>query len=514
MAEALVIRGKYVLTDPRRKAAGVLRDGAIAVDAGRITAVGPFAEIQASHPRARVLGNGRQMLIPGLVDAHSHGRGMSPIQKGVDNDFLENALFDWAYMHQLPAELCAGMTAYHHIRTGSTLLHHNGFDDDGAVGRERAHKAIKVYLDSGMRLAFSPGVRDESKLALDEFAFFETLPPELKEWARARVFYDKKEIEQDYLALFEDLYTRYNGAETKVLLSPSWAHGLTAGFARSIVDTAARLGGVRIHMHTLQSPVQKFYGLRRHGKPTMQWLDEVGLVAKNVTYGHAIHVTEADIELMGRRGASMTNHPSCNFIMRNGISPVMQMRKAGVTVAMGLDDKTINDDEDAIMELRMMHKVHRLSTFELTEAPMDAYEAFEIATLNGALVCGFGGETGALVPGLKADAVLVDLDRVERQPWLDPRSDIVEAFVQRAMGSDVNTVVVGGRPVMEDGKLLHLDVDALFAEVRDFCARGLPAEQLARADMLAKIKPYMQTWYRDWHANMVDRPFYRVNSRS
>jgi 5-methylthioadenosine/S-adenosylhomocysteine deaminase len=510
MSDTLVLRGKYVLTDPRKKEKGVIRDGAIAVRDGKIAASGSFAEIQRANPGAKVLGNGRQLLIPGLVDAHSHGRGMSPIQKGVKNDFLENALFDWAYMHQLPPELCAGMTAYHHIRSGCTLLHHNGFDDDGPVGRARAHQAIKVYLDSGIRLAFSPGVRDESKLALDEHAFFKTLPPDLQEFARPRVQYDKKQIEADYFSLFEELRSRYDTAETRILLSPSWAHGLTEGFARRIVDAAA--GKTQIHMHTLQSPVQKAYGLRRHGKPTMKWLDEMGLVAKNVTYGHAIHVTEEDIALMGSRGASVTNHPSCNFIMRNGITPVMAMRKAGVNVAMGLDDKTINDDEDAVMELRMMHKVHRISTYDLAEPPLDAYEAFEIATLNGARVCGFEGAAGALLPGMKADAVLVDLDRVENEPWLDPRSDIIEAFVQRALGSDVDTVVIGGRVAMEGRKLRLMDVDALFREVRDFCSRGLAEEHQKRADMLAKIKPYAQKWYRTWHEGMVDKPFYRVNS--
>jgi len=511
MADTLILRGKHVLTDPRRKEQGVFRDGAIAIEGDRITAVDSFDNLKRQRPGAKILGNGKQLLMPGLVDAHSHGRGMSPIQKGVKNDFLENALFDWAYMHLLPPELCAGMAAYHHIRTGATLLHHNGFDDDGAVGASRAHAAIKVYLDSGIRLAFSPGVRDESKLALDEFAFYETLPADLKDWARPRVQYDKRQIEEDYFALFADLHGKYNGGKTRILLSPSWAHGLTERFARRVVDVAA--GKIQIHMHTLQSPVQKAYGLRRHGKPTLQWLDEVGLVARNVTYGHAIHVTQADIDLMGRRGASVTNHPSCNFIMRNGITPVMQMRKAGINVAMGLDDKTINDDEDAVMELRMMHKVHRLGSFELSESPLDAYEAFEIATLNGARVCGFEGETGALAPGMKADAVLVDLDRVENQPWLDPRSDIVEAFVQRAMGTDVDTVVVGGRVVMEHRQLKLLDVDALFAAVREFCAKGLSEEHRARADMLARIKPYAQKWYSGWHDEMVSEPFYRVNSR-
>jgi cytosine/adenosine deaminase-related metal-dependent hydrolase len=510
----LLMRGKYVLTDPRRKVAGVLHDGAIAIAGGRIASVGAYAELRRSAPDARVLGDGTEMLIPGLVDAHSHGRGMSPIQKGVANDFLENCLFDWAFMHLLPAELCAGMTAYHHIRSGCTLLHHNGFDDDGPVGASRADTAIRTYLASGIRLAFSPGVRDESKLALDEKAFFETLPEDLKGFARPRVFYDKRDIEESYFSLFEDLHRRYDGTDTRILLSPSWTHGASEGFLERARQTAERHGGTQIHMHTLQSPVQKAYAARRMGKSTLHWLDERGMVAPNVTYGHCIHVTEPEIELIGARGASVTNHPSCNFIMRNGITPVMRMRRAGVNVAMGLDDKTINDDEDAIMELRMIHKVHRLDTFDLASPPLDPYAAFEVATVNGARVCGFEGAAGALLPGMKADAVLVDLTRVAREPWLDPRADIVEAFVQRAMGEDVRTVVVGGKVLLQDRAFRSMDIPALFREVRTFCERGLPPEHRARAEMLARIKPYAQRWYEGWEDSMVSDPFYRVNSRA
>src|SRR5207244_5527236 len=120
MNGTLLLRGKHVLTDPRKKENGVLRDGAIAIEGDRITAVGAFDELRKRHPQAKVVGNGQQLLIPGLVDAHSHGRGMSPIQKGVKNDFLENALFDWAYMPILPPELTAAMCALRHLRRGVT----------------------------------------------------------------------------------------------------------------------------------------------------------------------------------------------------------------------------------------------------------------------------------------------------------------------------------------------------------------------------------------------------------
>jgi 5-methylthioadenosine/S-adenosylhomocysteine deaminase len=96
----------------------------------------------------------------------------------------------------------------------------------------------------------------------------------------------------------------------------------------------------------------------------------------------------------------------------------------------------------------MMHKVHRLHTFDLETPALTAYEALEIATLNGAKATGFADEVGALVPGMKGDAILADLDRVARDPWIDPEFDITDAFVERAMGADVATVVIGGKIVL------------------------------------------------------------------
>jgi 5-methylthioadenosine/S-adenosylhomocysteine deaminase len=244
------------------------------------------------------------------------------------------------------------------------------------------------------------------------------------------------------------------------------------------------------------------------------WLDDLGLVERNVVYSHAIHVTEAEIELMGRRKVSVTSHPSCNFHMRNGITPVMPLRDAGVNVAMGFDDKTINDDEDAVMELRMMHKVHRLHTFDLATPALSAYEALEIATLNGARASGFADEVGALVSGMKGDAILVDLGRVARDPWIDPEFEIMDAFCGARDGRRRRDSRYRGKIVVENHQPRTIDVEGLYREVRAFCAKGLTPEQRAHADFLQKIKPYVQAWYRTWHQTMVDQPFYRVNSRT
>ena len=249
----------------------------------------------------------------------------SPIQKGARNDFLENALFDWAYMPILPPELTAAICALRHLRSGCTLLHHNGSDDDGAEGARRAHIAIKTYLSTGIRLAFSPGVRDESKLAMGGEEFIETLPPDLKAAARPLVFFDKDALADSYFRLFDELYETYNNKDTRNLLAPCWAHGASEAFLRRVRAKADERGGVMIHMHLLQSPVHKAYGLRQHGKPTVFSLDDLGLVERNVVYGHANSRDRGRDRADGApQGLRSRVHPSCNFHMRNGITPVMR----------------------------------------------------------------------------------------------------------------------------------------------------------------------------------------------
>jgi 5-methylthioadenosine/S-adenosylhomocysteine deaminase len=100
MTDTIIMRGAYAITDPRLGASGVLLDGAVVIMDGTVTETGPFSAIAPKYPDIGVIGDGTQLLMPGLVDAHSHGRGLSPIQKGVRNDFLENALFDWAINRQ------------------------------------------------------------------------------------------------------------------------------------------------------------------------------------------------------------------------------------------------------------------------------------------------------------------------------------------------------------------------------------------------------------------------------
>ena len=509
----LLVRGQYVITDAADRDAGVLSDAAVLVTGSRIAAVGDWRSLRRKHATARVVGNGKHLLMPGLVDAHSHGRALSPIQKGVLNDYLENNLLDWAYMPLFDPELTAALAAWRHLRSGCTTIHHMGFDTDGPRARGRCETAIRTYLDAGIRLAFAPGVRNVDKLVLDGEAFLKTLPPDLEAFARPLVGIDSARVEEEYFALFDHLHRRYASGETRILLSPSWAQACTESFILRAKTTADRLGKVPIHMHCVQTPIQRAFSFRKYGKSAVAWLDELGLVDENLVLGHAIWVTEDDVDRLATRRASVTSHPGCNLGMRNGLAPIYHMHRRGVNVALGLDDKTINDDEDAVMELRLLHKLHRVPDYDLRTPALDAYDVLRMGTTNGARAVGFGGQIGALKAGMKADMILVDLDRVLRDPWLTDDLPIAEAFLHRAMGEDVNTAIVGGRVVMQDRRMTTLDVDALYREVRH-AARAIGPKQRRHAETLRRLKPYVQEWYNAWLTPEDGKTFYVLNSRN
>src|SRR5258706_8874655 len=263
---AMLVRGRHVITDPAVGDPGVLDDGAVMVSGSRIAAVGGWAALRRRHPRARVVGNGRQLLMPGLVDAHSHGRALSPIQKGVLNDYLENNLLDWAFMPVFDPELMAALAAWRHLRSGCTTIHHMGFDTEGPQARGRSETAIRTYLRCGIRLAFAPGARNEDKLMLDSAAFLATLPPDLEAFAGPLVNVDAGRMEEEYFALFAHLHGRFASCDTRVLPSPSWAQACTESFLLRAKATADRLGNVRIHMRCRRTPIQRAFSLPQYRK--------------------------------------------------------------------------------------------------------------------------------------------------------------------------------------------------------------------------------------------------------
>ena len=513
----LIVAGDHVLTDPR--AGTVLRDGAVLVAGNRVTETGPRVALEAAHPEAEVIGGAGRLVMPGLIDAHSHGRGLSPIQKGVPYDYLENAFMDWSSMVYLPNELCAALSAVRHLRMGCTAIHHTGWNDEGAAATAEARKAVKAYQASGIRLAYSPAVRNRNRFVPDEAGFLRSLPPDLAEWMRPTLTYDADKIEHDYFDQFEALREEYETGPdgmTHVLLAPSWAHGTTERFLHRVRDRAQQLGGLPVHIHTLQTPHQRAFGFKAFGKSLVAFLGDQGLLAPNLTLGHAVWLSEDDIALMAAAGAGITHHASCNLHVRNGIAPVWHMMRAGVRVAMGIDDKSLNDDDDPFQELRLASVLHRVPGFGLDEETrLQATEWLATGTVNAAEAIGYGGRLGTLHPGQLADIVVLDTAEMLHDPWTTADLPVPDLLLSRAKGAQVRDVVVDGRVVVQDRRMVAIDEEALNREVLAYVTRHRAAPpDPARMERMRALRPFVHAWQAEILTHLdVKEPFYRMNGR-
>ena len=509
---SILVRGKYLITDARLEEKGILNDCGVYIENDEITEIDDFCKLRDKYPHAKVVGNGKQLVMPGLIDAHTHGQGLSYFEEGFKYDYLENCILEWALSRD--TELATMLNAVRHIQNGCTTTHHNDrgkpFDKDALV---KAKKKIEGYRSAGIRLAYSPAVKNINSVALEDKEFYKTLPSDMQEFVKPMIFIDHDKVVDDYLELFSSLYDNYNSKDLKIIFGPSWAQGSTDEFLLRVKEKSDELGGIPIHIHTLQTPIQKAFGLRNYGKSLLMHLNDLGLVDENLVLGHAVHLNEDDISLLAEKNASTTHHPTCNFLMRNGISPVYYLLKQGVNVALGIDGKGISDDEDIIMEMRMAFLLHRIPKYDLENAPtLTAFDIIKMATLNSARACGFD-DIGAIKVGNKGDLILIDLERITENPWISPNLNIAEIFIHKAKGVDVNTVVIGGEVIMEDRKILTIDVDSLYKEIRKDMNKGFSKEQLDYAAKMQLLKPYYQRWYRDWVDNDDFKPYYNLNNR-
>lgn len=178
-----------------------------------------------------------------------------------------------------------------------------------------------------------------------------------------------------------------------------------------------------------------------------------------------------------------------------------------------MNGKSINDDEDPFMEIRMIYYLHRITDFNLVNSPpLSSFDILKMTTVNAARVCYFEGVIGALKPGMKADLLLVDLDRIMGNPWVSPSINIADSLICRGKGADVNTVMVNSNIIIENHKFYNINVDSVYDEVREQVKKGIDAKQKELAEMSQKLKPYYQSWFNQWPIPELVS-FYKMNSQ-
>ena len=508
-----LIRGKYVLT-----AAGdtgqitTLSDAAVYQEDGLIVAVGPYDELKARYSPDTELGGPNYSIIPGLVNSHHHGRGVTTLQMGTCDDCLEVwILAGWGrrpYDHYLMTLY----TALNMLESGTTAVMYNHPQTAAATLKEDVDAVLRGFLDAGMRVAFSSYLRNQNRVVYqDDGDFLSGLPADLADDIR-RYLSVGQMSDDDYFAFCDEMRREYHGhssGKVRVLYSPANAQWNTDEFLLRSKEQAVR-HQTGIHMHLVESPYQKDYGIRTWGKTPVEHLHDLEFLGPEVSFAHAVWLTDRDIELLADSGATVCHNASSNLRLKNGIAPVNPMLAAGVNVAMGTDSTAINDDDDLLQEMRLVNKLHRQPGLD---APaITAEQVLSMATANAAAPTGFGDQIGRLEPGHRADLLLIRLDSLA-DPYLDADVPPVEVIMGRAKSRDIDTVIVDGEVLIGDGQHRRVNKADVARELRDQLARPLDAATLATRQMAARLSPYVERFYRS-HPPTMANPHYVYNSRT
>jgi 5-methylthioadenosine/S-adenosylhomocysteine deaminase len=491
--ETLLLAGEVVLpaagAEPRRDAAVLVRDGVVAE-------VGEDARLTALHPDARRIGGRGTLVVPGLVNAHGHAEGVSTLQLG----FADAPFEPWmARMHALPTLdpyvstlmnavllLESGVTAHVHMHFPAKAGYHGGAD----AYLEELERALAAHRAAGQRVALAPYWRDRFTFVYDDDErFLATLPADLAGTARAAV--RRATIPNTvYVDAMRELHRR---VADEALLScqlavaaPQWA---SDALLEAVAGAAAELG-TRIHLHALESRLQRRWGDRAHGGRELEHLARLGVLGPHAAVAHAVHLRDTDVEVLARAGASVVHNPSSNARLACGIAPIRRLAAAGVPVAIGTDDMALADDEDMWGEIRMAHVLQRVAADD--DPLLGTADVLRMAWEGGARVAGLTGAAGMLVPGAPADAALLDLAGL-RGAWAHPELPLDDLLVGRARREHVRAVVAAGRVLLEDGRVRMVDRDALTAEVAEAAAAAVRADP-AHAAFVDRLAPWIARW--------------------
>lgn len=435
----LIVRGWFVVT--MNEARDVIRDGAVAVRGSTIVAVGKAVDIERDYVASRTVGGDRFVVTPGMVNTHIHITG-EPLTRGYvpdDTPFEEN-VFQWLVplyaAHEAADERTSGqLAAVEMLRSGTTT-----FLEAGTI--RFLDEVIDGLDDVGIRGRVSNWIWD--------------LPPEPEVYRQA--------TDAAIGRLQQQLADHPNAPERRV---SAWStvvgHTTCSDPLWSAAKELADEHDVGMSFHMSPAKLDPDGFLAAFGQRPMIHLDQLGILDRNVTMTHCVHVDDSEIDVMARRHVSVSHCPTTALKVSYGVTQIgkfPEMVQRGINVTIGTDGNNASNYSDLMRATYLVAGLFKDARIDPTMFP--AEQAYEMATLGGARALQLEDQIGSLEPGKRADVVLHDTDRPEWRPLLN----VVNQLVWSADGRGVHTVLVDGRIVVEDGHCTMIDEAKLWADAQ------------------------------------------------
>lgn len=510
-----IVRGKYLIkNDGSDPSGGVVEEGALFIRGEKIIDVGNYREISKKYSADELIGNNNQVILPGLVNAHYHGRGLTSFELGTVDDPLETWIMYvraggkadpyWDTLYATTKLIEAGVT---------TTVHSNSTADPREF-EEQALKRLRAYEESGMRVAFALDVRNQNSFVYDDDKkFLAGLPPDLCSKLEALLSKSsigaKRQLHDRYFLIFDKISKQYHGKNGKINIffgpvSPVWV----SDDLMVKIKNRAKDYSTGIHMHCLETLYQKHYSFRKYGKSIIEHLEKMKILGPEVSCAHCVWVTGNDISILADAGSSVAHNPSANLRLKSGVAPLLRLLEKGVNTGLGLDGMTLNDTDDILEEMRLCSKLHWVPG--VNESSLSTIDVLKMATTSGAKIAQFEN-IGILQKGFKADIILLDFKDLT-VPYLEMTKNILDVIITKGSAAFVNTVLIGGEVVMRNRKLLRVNKGEIIKELKN-SLKGLKAGELVEFETVMKrVKPYIKSFYREWN-NLPSEPYYVWNSR-
>jgi guanine deaminase len=452
-----VIRGGLVLHADGQAS---LQD--LLIEDGRIVAIdNPGFEVSDD---AEVLPAADRLLIPGLISAHTHSHGA--LNRGAVDDkvslemFLTGAGASTRARATNDKYLSAALSAAEMIRKGCTACFDLTVEFSGP-SREGIAAVASAYRDAGMRAVVAPMIADRTIYqALP--GLLEALPDNLRSQVAklaAAPFEQTLSACSNILANWE-----FDRRWIRPALGPTIPLHCSDEFLIGCERLASE-HGVPVQTHLAESRAQAALGLTRYGKSLVAHLDDLGFLSERLSAAHSIWLSDDDLARLGQSGVRIAHNPSSNLRLGSGVAPVRKMLSNGIVVGVGTDASNTSDGQNMFEATRLASYLSRIDGFAADEW-LSAGEAFLLATEGSAKVLGFE-KIGRLAPGYEADIVFLRLDSPHFVPLRAPLIQMV--FGEN--GASVHTVMIGGRIVFHDGRLLTLDENVLRREAEEAASR-------------------------------------------
>lgn len=425
-----IVSGMVVTMNGNRS---IYDDGAIVVTGDSIIAVGPRAEIEVRYEGRETIDARGKLVLPGFINGHTHVP--MTLFRGLHDDVTLN---DWLYKYIFPAE--AKNVNEEFVRWGTRL-----------AAAEQIRSGVTTFADM---YYFEDAVAEETKAAgmrgvLGE-TFIDFPAPDNKSNAAM-------------LAYTEKFLRKWQG-DPLIHAAPA-PHSIYTCSQKTLQDAAvlARKYHAPILMHVAEMKKEWDDSLKNNGATPVQYLDRIGVLGPDVVAAHCIFVDEADRRLLAQRQVGCVHNPSSNMMLASGVAPVPEERSAGVAVGLGTDGPAgSNNDLDLMEEIDLAAKLAKIT--KMSPLALNAKAVVEMATIDGARALHLDNEIGSLEKGKKADLIVIGLDEPNAVPMYDVYAQIAYAL----KASNVETVMIGGRLVMKDHKLLTVNEEAAIAKAREY----------------------------------------------